>query len=244
MQPATAIVAGVHYKGVAFTIFAQSLGIDLAETCGVHTTHMYITDLAAGEFLDTLLVVTHPALVIAFGIIPGRSDDYILLLAAGLDFEHDSLAVRTGQSLIPWSTCLHLLAVDGQDEITLLHIGSIPLEHAIRKEFLYLQALAGIFLIEDDAHVADSADRSAIAASGVGTVEFTKHFGKKFAECEIVRDIREELAVVRTHGSPIYSMHVSDIPFFLDLSPAMLEYVFALLDGIVFELAAETYVFS
>ena len=145
-----------------------------------------------------------------------------------------------GESPVPGSAGLDGLAFDGEDQVPLLHFGSGGLEQAVGKELLDLESLAGIALVEDDSEMAGAYRGTAVAGSGVRAVKFAQHFGEQLAECEVVGDIREELAVVFAHLCPVDSVHIGHIPLLLDQPPAVLEDVFALLVGEEFEFPAET----
>ena len=240
VQPAAAVVAGIHDQGIAGSVLAEGLGIDLAEAGGVHPAHVDIAHAAAGKLLHALLVIAYPPLIEGLGIIGAGGDEYILLLAIRLDAEDDALAVLAGEGPVPGSAGLDGLAFDGEDQIPLLHFGSGGLEQAVGKELLDLESLAGIALVEDDSEMAGAHRGTAVAGSGVRSVKFAQHFGEQLAECEVVGDIREELAVVFAHLCPVDSVHIGHIPLLLDQPPAVLEDVFALLVGEEFEFPAET----
>ena len=76
------------------------------------------------------------------------------------------------------------------------------------------------------------------------TVKFAEQFGEHLLEVEVVVDMREELRICLLVSLPVDSMYFRLIEFLAYLLPDMVEYIFALLGRLVFELAAECYAFS
>ena len=229
MEPAAAVVTGVHDKGVAVAVFAESLAEDFAERRGVHPLDVNVAYAAAGEFLHYFLIAAHPAGVGGVGITAGRSYIHFEIFAGSLDAQKHPFASLALQSFIPGLSCRDLPGIHGHDDIAGLQGGSRGKQFAAGQELLYPEAGTFKVLIEEHAEMAGGNSASvAIAAAGVGTVEFAQHLAQKLLEGVVIGYVREELAVVFADGHPIHAVHACIVELLAHLFPAMVEDIFAL----------------
>ena len=63
VQPASAVMTGIHNHRFFVTATSQQFGVDFAETFTVHAFNVYISDLAAGQFIHFLAAVFYPTFV-------------------------------------------------------------------------------------------------------------------------------------------------------------------------------------
>ena len=227
MEPAAAVVTGVHDKGVAVAVFAESLAEDFAERRGIHPLDVNVAYAAAGEFLHYFLIAAHPAGVGGVGITAGRSYIHFEIFAGSLDTQKHPFASLALQSFIPGLSCRDLPGIHGNNDIAGLQGGSRGKQFAAGQELLYLEAGAFKVLIEEHSEMAGGDSASvAIAAAGVRTVEFAQHLAQELLESVIISNVRKELAVVFTNGHPVHAMHICIIELFANLFPAVVEDVF------------------
>ena len=170
MQPAAAIVTGVHNQGLTVAVFAEGILVNLTEAWRIHSLYMDIAHAASGKTLHNLLVAAYPSGVICVAVIASGHEtelDFIVKIesiahALGkfavfcyLDAQGQHLACLTVENLIPQGIAAYLFSIDSGNDIAFLQLRIDNLQTASRKHFGNLQTFACPVFVKQNTEVSD-----------------------------------------------------------------------------------------
>ena len=134
------------------------------------------------------------------------------------------------------------MALDSQNNVSGLDVGVHEIEGAAGKDFGYLNAVAFIFGIGQNADMPKlMASGGTVAGAGVGSVEFSKHFGEHVGEVEVIVDVGELGGIIVVVVLPVNAVEGRVVEFLLYLLPAVLEDILALRLGLELVVSGEAH---
>ena len=105
------------------------------------------------------------------------------------------------------------------------YVGLLQAKRTLGNDFLNLQAVAFVRVVEEYAQVSSSRCGAVvvISTSGVRCVKLAQHFAKHFGKVVLVADVRQEAFVVLLHAFPVGSVKVGLVEFIFHLTPCVVE---------------------